>query len=200
MTAPLPAPLSSPLVRLGAPVLLFVYGTLRLIDGWDGHHDKDGALWRAGHVCFFAAFALLALLTVQVYRALPLIHGTPARRMVALAATVAGVFGAACFLWVIVGDLFPSFPRLPDALQIAGPALFQLGMLTLLVLLVIAGLIAAWSPVLVVTAFVAIGVNLDLIPVAAVLLFAGLAPLRRSAHRPTGHQATGNQPAGPGLP
>lgn len=176
-------PLTSPLVRLGAPVLLFVYGVLRLIDGWDGHHDKDGALWNVGHVCFFVAFTLLAVLTVHVYRALRPVHVTPARRIVTPAATVAGVFGAGCFLWVIVGDLFPSFPDLPDALQIAGPVLFQLGMLTLLVLLVLARLIPAWSPVLVVAAFAAIGVNLDLIPLAAALLFAGLMPLGRSPVR-----------------
>ncbi len=180
LTSPAPA-LTSPLVRLGAPVLLFVYGTLRLIDGRDGHHDKDGALWNVGHVCFFVAFALLAVLTVHVYRALRPVHVTPVRRGVALAATVAGVFGAGCFLWVIVGDLFPSFPGLPDPLQLAGPALFQVGMLTLLVLLVLARRIPVWSPVLVVAAFAAIGVNLDLIPLAAVLLFAGLLPLGSSA-------------------
>ena len=178
--------MTPPLVRLGAPVLLFVYGTLRLIDGSDGHHDKDGALWNVGHVCFFVAFTLLAVLTVDVYRALRPVHVTSARRNVALAAMAAGVFGAACFLWVIVGDLFPSFPELPAALQIAGPALYQIGMVTLLVLLVIARLVPVWSPVLVVAAFAAIGVNLDLIPLAAVLLFAGLMPLGRSAHRVAG--------------
>ncbi|GAA3252464.1 hypothetical protein GCM10010532_100230 [Dactylosporangium siamense] len=177
---PAASPLTSPLVRLGAPVLLFVYGTLRLIDGRDGHHDKDGALWNVGHVCFLISFVLLGVLTVHGYRALRPAPATPVRRGVALAATAAGVFGAACFLWVIVGDLFPSFPALPDGLQIAGPALFQVGLLALLVLLVLARLIPVWSPVLVVAAFAAIGVNLDLIPVAAVLLFAGLLLLGRS--------------------
>jgi hypothetical protein len=182
--------MTSPLIRLGAPVLLFVYGVLRLIDGRDGHHDKGGALWNVGHVCFFLAFFLLGALTVQVHRVLRPQLATPARRGVALAATAAGVSGAACFLWVITGDLFPSFPDLPDALQIAGPALFQLGMLTLLVLLVLARRLPAWSPVLVVAAFAAIGVNLDLIPLAAVLLLAGLLPL------PSITRADGGAPGG----
>ncbi|MEV0567219.1 hypothetical protein [Dactylosporangium sp. NPDC050588] len=162
------------LARLGAPVLLFVYGTLRLIDGRDGHHDKDGALWNVGHVCFFIAFVLLAALTVHAYRTLHRHRG------VALPAVAAALFGAGCFLWVIVGDIFASFPELPDALQVVGPALFQLGMLALLVLLVLARRAPWWSPALVVAAFAAIGVNLDLIPLAAVLLFAGLLPLGRA--------------------
>jgi hypothetical protein len=178
--------MTPPLVRLGAPVLLFIYGTLRLIDGRDGHHDKDGVLWNVGHVCFFVAFSLLAVLTVHVYRALRPAHGTPTRRTVALTATAAGMFGAACFLWVIVGDLFPAFPDLPDALQLAGPALYQVGMLTLLVLLVLARRVPVWSPVLVVAAFAAIGVNLDLIPLAAALLLVGLLPLGRSPGPVTG--------------
>jgi hypothetical protein len=166
-----PAGMTPLLIRVGAPVLLFVYGTLRLVDGRDGHHDKDGALWNVGHVCFFVAFVLLGALTLHLYRML--------RGRLALTAATAGVFGAACFLWVIVGDLFPSFPELPDALQLAGPALFQVGMLVLLVLLVLARRAPWWSPALIVAAFAAIGVNLDLIPLAAVLLLAGLLPLGR---------------------
>ncbi|MET7418460.1 hypothetical protein [Dactylosporangium sp. NPDC005555] len=172
--------MSPTLVRLGAPVLLFVYGTLRLIDGRDGHHDKDGALWNIGHVCFFIAFTLLAALIVHVYRTLRPTVVTPVRRGLATGAAAAGLFGAACFLWVIVGDLSASFPELPDALRIAGPALFQIGMLLLLVLLVLTRMIPVWSPVLVVVAFAAIGIDLDLIPIAAVLLFIGLLPLGRS--------------------
>ncbi|MFF5227456.1 hypothetical protein [Dactylosporangium sp. NPDC000521] len=159
------------LVRAGAPLLLFVYGTLRLVDGRDGHHDKDGALWNVGHACFFIAFVLLAALTVHAYRAL--------HRVVALPAVVAALFGAGCFLWVIAGDIFPSFPELPGALQVIGPALFQLGMLTLLVLLTLARHVPWWSPAVVVAAFAAIGASLDLIPLAAVLLFVGLLPLGR---------------------
>jgi hypothetical protein len=93
---------SSPLVRLSAiaaPVLLFLYGSFRLIDGLDGHHDR-GFLWNAGHTMFFIAFALLGALAVGV-----------------------------------------------------------------------------WSPVAVLVAFIGIAVNLDLIPLSAILLLAGLLPL-----------------------
>jgi hypothetical protein len=49
--------------------------------------------------------------------------------------------GAACFLWVIAGDLSAAFrdaAPLPGVLEAAGPALFQVGLLSLLVLLVVA--------------------------------------------------------------
>jgi hypothetical protein len=172
---------TSPLVRTGAlaaPVLLFSYGALRLVDGQDGHHDKGALLWNAGHVLFFAAMALLGALAVGVRRTLR--YHDFANRLVANLATIFALAGTAAFLWVITGDLSPSFADaapLPDALQIAGPAMFQIGLLTLLVQLVRAGRLPAWSPVAVLFGFLLIAVNLDLIPVAAAILFAGLLPL-----------------------
>jgi hypothetical protein len=62
-------------------------------------------------------------------------------RIIATFATVAALFGAACFLWVILGDLFAAIhdaAPLPDPLEMAGPLLFQLGILTLLIQLVTA--------------------------------------------------------------
>ncbi|MFD0576625.1 hypothetical protein [Dactylosporangium darangshiense] len=172
---------TSPLVRTGAiaaPVLLFGYGALRLIDGLDGHHDKGGLLWNTGHVLFFAAMALLGAMAVGVRRMLP--FPDFGNRLLSNLATVAALASTAAFLWVIAGDLSPAFANaapLPDALQIAGPAAFQLGMLTLLVQLVRARRLPAWSPVAVLFGFLMIAVNLDLIPLAAATLFAGLVPL-----------------------
>ncbi|MFG2041229.1 hypothetical protein [Dactylosporangium sp. NPDC048998] len=172
---------TSPLLRAGAlaaPVLLFGYGSLRLIDGLDGHRDKGGLLWNAGHVMFFAAMLLLGAVVVGVRRLLRC--DDFGNRLAANLATVAALAGTAAFLWVIAGDLSSSFAvaaPLPDPVQVAGPALFQLGMLVLLVQLARARRLPAWSPVAVLFAFLMIAVNLDLIPLAAILLFAGLLPL-----------------------
>jgi hypothetical protein len=169
-----------PLVRfcaVAAPALLFLYGVLRLVDGRDGDHGPGWA-WNAGHTMFFVAFVLLGTLVVGMRLRVP--PATTAQRVVADLATAAGVFGAGCFLWVIAGDLFPAFSDaapLPTALEIGGPLLFQLGALTLLVRAVLARLLPAWSPVPVFLGFVAIAVNLDLIPLGALLIAAGLAPL-----------------------
>jgi hypothetical protein len=158
---------------LAAPLLLLVYGLCRMVDGFDGDRG-NGLAWDVGHVAFFLAFVALAVLVVGL------------RRMVARPrwlmnlAVAAALFGAACFLWVIAGDLSPAFrdaAPMPDLLQLIGPVLFQLGALTLLVRLVTVGRLPFWSPALVLLAFVAIAVDLDLIPVGAVLLGVGLAPV-----------------------
>lgn len=171
-----------PLVRVcavAAPVLLLLYGILRLIDGRDGHRGP-GLAWNLGHAMFFLAFVLFGILTVGLRQ---LVAPTaPWQRIGTDTATVAGVFGAACFLWVILGDLFPRFhdaAPLPDPLQIVGPLLFQLGSLALLIRLVTTRprRLAAWGPLLVFVGFLSIAVNLDLLPVGGVLILAGLAPL-----------------------
>lgn len=178
---------SSTLVRtsaLAAPVLLFDYGALRLVDGFDGQRDKGALLWNAGHVMFFAAMLLLGALAPAV-RAMLRPAGFPGR-LAANLATVAALAGAASFLWIIAGDLSPGFAEaapLPGPLQALGPVLFQLGLLTLQIMLVRARRLPAWSPVAVLFAFLMIAVNLDLIPLAAVLLFAALLPLARTARR-----------------
>ncbi|WP_432972330.1 hypothetical protein [Dactylosporangium sp. CA-233914] len=173
---------SSPLVRtsaLAAPVLLFGYGALRLIDGLDGRHDKGAWMWNTGHVMFFAAMLLLGGLAVGGRRMLPFRDFR--NRLAANLAVIGTLAGMVSFLWVIAGDLAPSFADaapLAGPLQVLGPAVFQLGLLTLLVQLVRAHRLPAWSPVAVLFAFLMIAVTLDLIPVAAALLLAGLLPLR----------------------
>ena len=57
-----------------------------------------------------------------------------------------------------------------------GPLLYQVGSIVLLGLFVAARRLPVWSPALVFIGFLAIGVNLDLIPVGAILVALGLAP------------------------
>jgi hypothetical protein len=168
-----------PLIRfcaVAAPVFLLVYGVLRWWDGRDGHHGP-GLPWNLGHAFFFAAFVLLGVLVVAIRGEI-----VQRRRALATVAMVVALFGVACFLWVIAGDLSTRFHdavALPDALELIGPLLFQLGALTLLVLLVLARprRLPPWAPVAVLAGFLAIGANLDLLPLGAILIGAGLAPL-----------------------
>lgn len=159
-----------------APILLLSYGVLRFIDGLDGQR-KNGPAWDVGHVCFFVAMVLFAVVAAGVARTVR--TAGRGHRYVADVALVATVFGAAAFLWVITGDLFASFPSLPDALQAVGPALFQVGTLVLLVQLVIGRRLPVWSPVLVGVGFGGLAVNLDLIPIGAILILVGLLPIAR---------------------
>jgi hypothetical protein len=67
------------------------------------------------------------------------------------------------------------------------------GLLILLVRLVLARRLPAWSPVAVLVGFAAIGIKLDLLPLGAALVLAALVPLALAReplttgqHRPTG--------------
>lgn len=188
---------------LAAPALMLVYGLLRVVDGLDGDRH-NGPAWDVGHVAFFAAIVLFAVLAVAL-RGLDRPAGT-APRVLVEAATVATLFGAGCFLWVITGDLsegFRSAAPLPEALELAGPALFQIGLLILLVRLVLARRLPVWSPVAMLVGFAAIGVNLDLLPLGAALVVLALLPLALARdnrvvtgqHRPAdaeGHRRAGS--------
>jgi hypothetical protein len=174
-------PSNSVIVRrtaLVAPALLFTYGILRFFDGLDGQRGS-GLLWNLGHVAFFAGMVLFGVLAVALRGQFP-----PAGRRVATVATGAALVGVAAFLWVITGDLFPAFREtapLPDALEMAGPMLFPLGVLVLFGLLVAARRLPVWTPLLFGLGIAAITVNLDLLPFAALVILGALAPLRRVA-------------------
>jgi hypothetical protein len=157
-----------------APVLLFAYGVLRLIDGLDGHHGP-GLPWNVGHTLFLAAIVLLVVLGLGLRRVLRPRPGAP--RWIADLSVVATVLGAIPFLWVTLTDLFRRLPHLDGPLKNGGPALFEVGLFGLLVLLAAQRRLPFWTPALVLIGFLAIPINLDLIPVAAVIVAVGLLPL-----------------------
>jgi hypothetical protein len=165
---------------LAAPGLLFVYGLLRLIDGMDGNHGP-GLAWNLGHAAFLVAFLLLGVLVVGLRGQIHL--PTRGHTIVATTATVAALIGVAAFVRVILGDLFQQLDDampLPEPVYVAGPLLFEAGVLALLVLAtLLPPKLPVWSPVLVFLGFVPIAVNLDLLPLGALLILIGLAPLAR---------------------
>jgi hypothetical protein len=160
-------------ITIAAPALMLGYGIARWIDGWDGSRH-NGPAWTIGHTMFFLAMVLFAVQAAGLAR---LARDRPAVAVPALAATV---FGAACFLWVIVGDLFSGFDHpLPSLLENAGPALFVIGMVTLLALQSVSRRLPWWSPAAFLVGFVATSVDLDLLPFAAALILVGSVPVAR---------------------
>jgi hypothetical protein len=158
-------------LALAGPLLLLCYGVLRWIDGRDGSHGP-GLAWDLGHTAFLLAILAFAAMGVLLRP----------RSSLGIVAAGAVVLGAAAFVWVILGDLFAGIDeavKVPTPVFALGPPLFQLGLLTLLVLRVVARRIPAWSPVLVLLGFVSIAVTLDLLPLGALLILAGLLPLWR---------------------
>jgi hypothetical protein len=173
------APPMTRLCAVAAPLLLLIYGILRWIDGFDGDRG-NGLAWDAGHTAFLLAMLLFALLAT-------LIRPTVRHSASAGIATVAAIIGAGCFGWIIVGDLSEPFRRalpMPGPVQLIGPLLFQFGLLTLLGMLAFVHprRLPRWSPFAVLAGFLAIAASLDLLPFAALVIGAGLAPL--ALHRP----------------
>ncbi|GGN71882.1 hypothetical protein GCM10010112_39550 [Actinoplanes lobatus] len=169
---------------LDAPALMLLYGLLRLIDGLDGARDPGGLAWTVGHLAFFAAMVLFGVLAAGLRRLAP-----PGAGPVATVATAMTLSGVAGFLAAIAGDLSPAFQAaapLPEQLQVAGPLLFALGMLTLLGLMVAARRAPAWSPLMFGAGIVALTLDVDNLPLAALILLAALAPLARPDRRRAG--------------
>ncbi|MGH3462441.1 MAG: hypothetical protein ACRDP9_13290 [Kribbellaceae bacterium] len=163
-------------VAVAAPLLLLVYGVLRWVDGRDGSHGPGWA-WDLGHTAFLLAIVGFAILGALLRPRAGQRHST-----LGIVAVMAVALGAAAFVWVILGDLFPSIDEaaeVPDLVFNLGPVLFQVGLLTLLVLRVVAGRLPFWSPVLVLLGFVPIAVDLDLLPLGALVILGGLLPLSR---------------------
>ncbi|MFG1775995.1 hypothetical protein ACGFIG_06145 [Micromonospora sp. NPDC049048] len=170
-----------PAAAVGGPAFLLLYGLLRLVDGLDGDRG-DGWAWDVGHTFFLVGILLFGALVLGLRRLL--LAATPRRRALTETATVLGLIGVAAFVWVILGDLFPGLADaapLPEPVMMLGPLLFQVGLLTLLVQ---AGttrprLLPLWVPAPVLLGFLGIAVSLDLLPLAAALILAGLLPLQR---------------------
>jgi len=175
--------MSSPsrFAALAAPLFLLTYGIFRYVDGRDGEHGP-GVAWSVGHTFMLAAFLCFAAVVVGLRRA---VREPSVRRASATTTmTVLGLVGAAAGVRVTLGDLFPDadgFP-LPGPLHDTGPLLLLLGLVGLMIDMAIhePHRLPTRSPVAVVAGFAAIGANLDLLPLAAGLLLAGLMPLARA--------------------
>jgi hypothetical protein len=191
MTTSRPAPVR--VSALAAPALMLLYGFFRWIDGMDGDRGP-GMAWNVGHSLFLLALVGFGVVAVGLRRLVP--PGAGARRAVADTALGAALVGLAGFVSVIVMDLFPRLDdlvRLPEWYFVAAPALFQSGLLTLLVVATTLRppAMPVWSAVLVLVGFTAVAVDLDLLPVAALCLMGGLAPLTGTGPA----TATGTGPA-----
>ena len=183
-----------------APASLFGYGVLRLIDGMDDEYGP-GFAWSIGHLLFLIGFLAFGFTLARLPRLLR--QATRPRRFLAWLAAVLGLAGVAAFTRVIVIDLIVGFraenhaemSRIDDGYTISpgglpagfyeiteelGPVLFQIGLIALLALLAFARppVIPRWSPTVAFLAFVPIIVTIDLLPIAAMLFFVALRPLR----------------------
>lgn len=166
----------SPVVELAhvpglwVPVFLFAYGVLRLVDRMGGS-DGSGPWWVAGHVCCLAAVVGVGMREVLLWRGLR-------RSLLTDVADVIGLAGAAAFVWVILGDIFPGLGGAPDLLTALGPPAFLFGLFALLGVAAMRQQFPWPHWVLVIVGFGCVATSLNLLPLAAVVLLLGFEPLR----------------------
>ncbi len=184
-----------------APALMLAYGAVRLIDGRDGQHGP-GPAWTVGHVLFLGSLLLYGGVIAGLYGRVRAAAGGTASRVVGGVTTVVAALGLATFVRVAVIDIvvglraadpaeksmladrYADVPAvLPQAVYEIGPVFFMLGLLALLVQFAITApgrkAVAALSPVLVTLGFVAITLDLNLLPAGAALIWLALVPCTR---------------------
>lgn len=176
---------------VAAPVLLIVYGSVRLLAPGS---KEPGAAWTTGHLAFLAGVLFFGA-ACEGLRRMAAASGGPVRRRVALAGTVAGLVGAGAAAAQAVIDLYAGlraadkpemqeiFARVQDVpgvmpvVYTVGPFFLYLGMTALLATL--RGRDAARSLVLFVLGTAAMASSLDLMPLGGVCYLLAFAPLRR---------------------
>ncbi|MFE2527991.1 hypothetical protein ACFXEL_27560 [Streptomyces sp. NPDC059382] len=189
---------------VAAPVLLVVYGSIRLLAPAS---KEPGAAWIIGHLAFLGGALLLAPVCGGLRRAAVGSAGAARRRVVrtAWAVALAGVAAASAqaIIDIYVGfraadkpemsDIFDRVQSLPGVLPLVYtvvPLFLYIGMIALLAALKGPG--AARSLVLFVLGTLAIAVNLDLLPIGGLCYLLAFIPLR--------HRVATPQAAVPGRP
>ncbi|MFJ1703185.1 hypothetical protein [Kitasatospora sp. NPDC088346] len=184
-----------PVAAVGGPVLLAVYGAVRLLPG----SKEPGAGWLAGHAALLAGMLLFGVVLVALHRA------AGRRRVLAGLSLGTAALGLAASLGQVGVDLYVGavaadkaaqrelFERIQDhpgvvpALYSVGPLLFYVGLLALLVGAV--RLVRPRGPVLMLAGTAVMAADLDLMVLGAALYLAALAPLAVRSPAPEGRGA-----------
>lgn len=167
------------IVFIAAPLLMFAYGVLRLLDGLDGVHGP-GPAWTIGHLAFLVAVIMFEFVFLHLWRLAGRDAMATATLVVATVGTIALVTQfsidiVAGFMADNHAEMSELFPGLHSNTFVslfvydAGPYLFYVGQLVLVAQLAVQRKIAAWVPALVVLGLVMPVIDKDLIPVAAII-------------------------------
>jgi hypothetical protein len=180
---------------IAAPVFLFAYGVCHLLDGQQGFYGP-GIYWTIGHVFFILAFIAFASAAWELKNR----ASVGGKGRFAVVAALLAVMGTIVFVRVggidlATGILAPNHTAMasisarlngwPDTRLLPwwrlGPILFQVGLMSLLILLVWVKRLPWWSPITVLLGFLIIAYNLNLLAAGATLIGIGFLPLVRLA-------------------
>ncbi|KAA8887901.1 hypothetical protein F3087_12450 [Nocardia colli] len=186
--------MKSPGVLLfSAPLCFSGYGVIRLFGLADGHYGP-GIDWQAAHIVGLIGMVLFVPAVLGLERMLPQSKwrmGTVIVTLIGLAATIVQ-FGADIAFAALAADKadmsrlsreFSAVPGVRLAFYEVGPPLFFAGLIGLTVLLVRAGRLPWWSPVVLAVSAMTPMLTLDLIPLAGLGILASVVGLRRPAER-----------------
>jgi len=182
-----------------APIFLVLYGVAHMIDGLDGNYGP-GIAWTLGHIMFLSGMLTFALVLVGLHRRIG--QDTAKHKLIAGLALVCGLIGLSVFVRVIIIDIITGL-RAGDHADMAsisarlnaypsagleryynvGPLLFQLGMLTLMIQMVVLHRLPWWGPVLLLAGFLLLGFNLNLLVPGALLIGCALMPLTAGKYK-----------------
>ncbi|NUR89943.1 MAG: hypothetical protein HOY71_38195 [Nonomuraea sp.] len=175
---------------IAAPLLVLTYGVFRLFDGMDGERGP-GIAWTLGHLAFLLALGAFAVVFLAMRRML-------GRTPLATTSVAVGFVGLACVAAQFGIDLVNGFvsadhaamaemslrvkaiPGMSLAIYDAGPYLFYVAQVALVIQLFLAGKVKVWTPILVLADVTMPVISKDLIPVGSVLLLVSFLPLARA--------------------
>lgn len=171
---------------LAAPILMLVYGVIRLFDG----HRGPGIGWTAGHFAYLAAAILFVPVCLELRRIAATSHRRTADVLcsVSLLGLLAIAVQAAIDLVIglraadkaamrVLGDQVQSHAGVTPAIYTVGPVLFYLGVVALVALLAVSRRAGVWTPFVMLAGTLMPAINLDLIPVGACCFLLVTAPM-----------------------
>ncbi|MFL6120379.1 hypothetical protein [Actinophytocola sp.] len=174
---------------LAAPVLVFGYGLIRILDGLDGERGP-GLAWTGGHLVFIAAMVMFLLVFGHLRR----LAGQDVLSTVTVVVASVGALAliAQFGVDIAVGSLADDHAGMAElsrsihgntavslAVYDVGPYLFYAGQFVLVLQLAVLRRIAGWTPLLLLVDLVMPLVDKDLIPIGAAALLVSFASISK---------------------
>lgn len=185
-------------IYLLGPLLILVYGLVRIFDGLDDRYGP-GVAWSVGHLAFLAGLAFFVPAILELRRR----TGRPALATVLALVTLVGMaaltvqfvidlsVGFAATSRAEMSSFFDEVTEIPGAEPIVYtvvPPFFFIGLVAQLAVAAAARRLPWWSPVVALAGGLLIAAEKDLMPVGGVLLGLALLPLASTAAAPVGER------------